>query len=214
MANGGGEEGVDVRSLAAYSVPVLQAGVVLILAYGVYVWNTAIIVNAALGLGATFLPALLKRDLDLRLSPPLVFFIVLSILLHTLGMVGLYQQTEWWDHLTHLLSAMVVASVAYATVVALDIHREDLYLPPSFLAVFLLTTALAFGVLWEVLEFGARSLGKLAGVKPVLVVFGVSDVTLDLVYDALGAVVVATVGTYRLRDDVRNVSRWLQRRQD
>lgn len=210
MASDGGDEGVDVRSLAAYAVPVLQAGVLLVLAYGVYVWNTAVIVNATLGLGATFLPAFLRRDYDLRLSPPLVFLIVLSILLHTLGMVGLYQQTKWWDHLTHLLSAMVVASVAYASVVAVDIHREDLYLPPSFLAVFLLTTALAFGVLWEVLEFGARALGRFAGVKKVLVVYGVSDITLDLVYDALGAVVVATVGTYRLRSDVRNVTLWLQ----
>lgn len=159
-------------------------------------------------------PAVLARDYDLRLSPGLVFLVALAVFLHAVGIAGPYDSTEWWDHLTHALSAVVVGSIAYATVVALDIHREDLQFPPRFLAVFLLATTLGFGVLWEVLEFGAHALGGVVGAKSVLVVYGVSDVTLDLVYNAVGGVIVATVGTYRLREDVLRITIWLETERD
>lgn len=184
----------------------------MILVYGILVWNPGVIVNATLGLAVTYLPALLAQDYDLRLSPSIVFLVALSIFLHTIGMVGLYDHAWWWDHLTHLLSAAVVTSIAYATVAAVDIHRDDIYLPPTFLAVLLLTTTLAFGVLWETLEFGARALGALIGAEPILVVYGVKDVALDLVFDALGAIIVATAGTYHLGSDVASIRTWLSDR--
>lgn len=198
------------RRLAELAIPVLQVGVAAVLVYGILVWNPGVIVNALLGLCVTYLPAVLANDYDLRLSPALVFLVALSVFLHTTGMIGLYDHTWWWDHLTHALSAAVVTSVAYATVSALDNHHEDSYLPPRFLAIFLLTTTLAFGVLWETLEFVARDLGRLVGATPVLVVYGVSDVLLDLVFDAIGALVVAVVGVHRLGSDVASLTTWLK----
>lgn len=198
------------RRLAKLAIPVLQAGVAVVLVYGILVWSPGIIVNALLGLGVTYLPAILANDYDLRLSPALVLLVALSVFLHTIGMIGLYDRTWWWDHLTHALSAAVVTSVAYATVSALDNHHEDLVLPAHFLAVFLLTSTLALGVLWETLEFVARDLGTLIGAEPVLVVYGVSDTLLDLVFDAVGALIVGVVGVHRLGSDVASLTTWLK----
>lgn len=202
------------RRLARRAIPLVKAGIVAVFGYGVLTWNPSVMVNALFGLGVSYLPAVVARDYNLRLSPGLVFLVALAIFLHTLGMVGLYTKTAWWDHVTHALSAIVIASISYATVVALDIHRDDLRFPPTFLAVFLLATTLGFGVLWEVLEFAARALGRHVGAKPVLVVYGVGDVTLDLVYNAIGGVIVATVGTYRLRHDVLRITLWLETERD
>lgn len=213
--NAGRDDWMQIRRrLAERAIPVVHAGIAAVLVYGVLTWNPTVIVNALLGLGVAYLPAVLASDYDLRLSPGLIFLVALVIFLHTVGMVGLYQDTGWWDHMTHALSAAVVASISYATVVALDIHREDLHFPPKFLAVFLLATTLGFGVLWEALEFAARYLGELVGADPVLVVYGVSDVTLDLIYNAVGGIVVATVGTYRLREDVMRITVWLETERD
>lgn len=213
--NAGRDDWMQIRRrFAERAIPVVHAGIAAVLVYGVLTWNPAVIVNAVFGLGVAYLPAFIARDYNLRLSPGLVFLVALAIFLHTVGMVGLYNKTAWWDHMTHALSAVVVGSISYATVVALDSHREDLHFPPMFLAVFLLATTLGFGVLWEALEFAARYLGELVGADPVLVVYGVSDVTLDLVYNAIGGIVVATVGTYRLRTDVMRITIWLETKRD
>lgn len=83
------------------------------------------------------------------------------------------------------------ASVAYATVRAVDVHSDAIYLPPRFLAVFVLLFTLALGVGWEVLEFDARTLGEAYGYGPLLYQYGRADTVVELVFDGLGAVVVA-----------------------
>lgn len=81
------------------------------------------------------------------------------------------------------------ASVAYATVRAVDVHSDAIYIPPRFLAVFVLLFTLVLGVGWEVLEFDARTLGEAYG--PLRYQYGRADTVVELVFDGLGAVVVA-----------------------
>jgi hypothetical protein len=109
-----------------------------------------------------------------------------------------YQSVWWWDHLTHALSASLVGGAGYATVSALDEHLEELYFPPSFTFTLILVIVIAFGVAWEVAEFAISGLSVFVGMPPALTQFGVSDTLMDLVFDAAGAVIVATWGTARL----------------
>jgi hypothetical protein len=174
--------------------------------------GTGIVVNSLVGLLIVQIPPLLERDYDIQMDPVVTLWITTAVFLHALGTVGIpgsglgFYKTLWWyDHLTHALSASVVAAVGYATVRAIDVHSETVDLPPKFLFVFVLSFTMAFGVLWEVLEFAIGGLG-------ILTQYGLEDTMLDLAFDVVGAVLVATWGTAYLTDLVGTVGDRLRAR--
>jgi len=182
-----------------------QLSLVGFLFVGLYETDLGVTVNAGVALAITTLPAVLERDYQIPMDAGLTLWITGAVFLHALGTVGLpgmeasfYQAVWWWDHLTHALSASIVAGAGYATARALDEHLEELYFPPAFTFVFLLMLTIAFGVAWEVLEFALSELSGAVGAPPALTQYGVGDTLLDLLFDAAGAVVVATWGTAHL----------------
>jgi hypothetical protein len=148
----------------------------------------------------TELPALLEREYDVPMDPALALWVTTAVFLHALGTLGPYQDIGWWDHVTHALSASLVAASGYAAARAVDVHTEDVALPPSFMFVFILLVTVAFGVLWEVVEFALAGLSATFGSGHVLTQYGLRDTMLDLVFDVVGGVVVATWGTAHLAD--------------
>jgi hypothetical protein len=181
--------------------------------------NVGIVANSAIALGVTYLPATLERDYHIPMDAGLTLWITTAVFLHALGTVGLpgsqfsfYQTVWWWDHLTHALSASVVAAAGYATVRAIDLHTEQVYLPSQFTFVFILLFVVAFGVLWEVLEFAVGGLAAVFGGDAVLTQYGLEDTLLDLVVDIVGGVLVAIWGTAYLGDVVGALVRHLDRR--
>jgi len=194
---------------------------VVIFVLGLLTGNTGVLVNTGIGLLVAQLPALLERDYGIVLDPALTLWMTTAIFLHAVGVIGLpwseanfYVSIWWWDHLTHALSSSIVAAVGYTTVRALDRHSAELYLPPRFMFVFILLFVLAFGVAWEVLEFSITLAAELFGSDTVLTQFGLGDTMLDLVFDTIGAVVVAVWGTAHLTDVISMVEGWLDGRAD
>jgi hypothetical protein len=186
---------VSPGRLAVYA---MQFAIVGILAAGVLTRNVSVIVNGAFALAVTLLPGFLSHDWGVRLSPGLTLWITLAVFLHAAGMLGLYGDVWWYDHVTHTLSASIVAGVGYATARAVDRYSDAVYLPRRFLFFFVVTFTLAFGVFWEVLEFFARLAAAFFGVEAVLVQYGLEDTVVDLVFDTVGAVLVALFGTETL----------------
>ncbi len=176
--------------------------------------STGIIVNTGVAILVTELPDLLDRRYDFPLDPGLTLWITAAVFLHALGTVGIpgseanfYRSVWWWDHVTHALSSSVVAAVGYATTRAFDTRSESVSLPPKFMFVFILLFVLAFGVAWEVIEFVLAELSALTGSGPVLTQYGLDDTMLDLVFDAIGGVIVALWGTAYLTDVVGLINR-------
>jgi len=135
------------------------------------------------------------------MHPQLVLLITVAVFFHALGTLFIpgvgtfYQNVWWWDHLTHVLSSTVVATAGYAFFRAIDEYAPELYFPPVFLFCFLFVITLAFGVVWEIIEFALSGAASLTGSTSVLVQYGVTDTMLDLVFDTAGAFVVAILGT-------------------
>jgi hypothetical protein len=198
---------------------VMEVLLVCILAIGIVTGATGVIVNTGVGLLVTQLPALLERDYGITLDPALTLWITTAVFLHAVGVIGLpwadvnfYKSIWWWDHLTHALSSSIVAAIGYTTVRALDRHSEEIYVPPRFMFVFILLFVLAFGVAWEVLEFAITLAAEAMGSETILTQFGLGDTMLDLVFDTIGAIVVAIWGTAHLTDVVGIVEGWLDGR--
>jgi hypothetical protein len=207
-----------VRRRLSRAMQVVLVGLIFI---GLDRGNVGIIANSAIALAVTYLPATLERDYRIPMDTGLTLWITTAVFLHALGTVGLpgsqlsfYQSVWWWDHLTHALSSSVVAAVGYATVRAIDEHTEEVYLPPEFTFVFILMFVVAFGVLWEVLEFAVGGLGSVFGGAAILTQYGLEDTLLDLVFDIVGALVVAVWGTAYLGDVVGALTRHFEARND
>lgn len=171
-----------------------------VLLYGLVTAHLPTVVNAAVALALTFAPAMLERDLELSMDPGLVLWITAAVFLHSLGSAALYDAVSHWDHLTHALSASVVAATGYAFFRAVDLHTDDVYIPRRFMFALILLFVLAAGVAWELLEFAIDRFAIAAGIPAVLAQHGLDDTILDLVFNAAGAVVVATWGTVYLTD--------------
>ncbi|WP_323674282.1 hypothetical protein [Halorubellus sp. PRR65] len=171
-----------------------RAGIVAVLVAGAFTRNVSVIVNATGALAVSYLPGVIRRDLDVPLPPWTAAYVAVAVLLHGVGMVALYDDVWWWDHLTHVLSATVVGGVGYLAVTAFDEHDRRVHIPQPYLGAYVVAFALAAGVLWEVGEEAMRALAIAAGFDPVLVVYGLEDSVLDLVFDAAGGVVVALFG--------------------
>lgn len=179
---------------------VMQVLLVVIILIGLYVGNTGIIVNGLIGLLVTFLPAFLEKKHDLVMDPALVLWITSAVFLHALGTVALpgslsfYRTLSWWDHMTHALSSSVVAAGGYAAVRALDKHYEEIYLPRRFMFAFILVFVLAFGVMWELLEFGISGIADIFESETVLTQYGLEDTMKDIVFNTAGGILVAIFG--------------------
>jgi len=59
---------------------------------------------------------------------------------------------------------------------------------------FILIFTLAFGVLWELLEFGLDGMASMTGTESVLAQVSLANTMSDLVFDLVGGVLVAVWG--------------------
>lgn len=71
---------------------------------------------------------------------------------------------------------------------------------------------LAFGVRWEILEFALAELANALGTAAILTQYGVADTMQDLIFDGVGAVLVALWGVTRLTDVSEAIRRGLENR--
>jgi len=176
----------------------MQVLLAAIVAYGAVFGQPKAITNGGLGLFVTFVPAILKRNYDMPLDPWLGVWITSAVFLHTLGSAWFYAQIPWWDHLTHALSASLIAGAGYTTLRAVDLHSDEISIPSRFAFVFILVVVLAFGVVWELFEFALDIVADETGISMPLAQFGLDDTVLDLMYNSVGALIVATFGQAHL----------------
>jgi uncharacterized membrane protein YjdF len=176
----------------------MQLILVGIVGYGLLYGEPKAIINGTISLLITFSPALLERNYRVPLDPWLGLWITLAVSLHTVGSAGLYTQIGWWDHLTHGMSASLVAGVGYTFARGVDLHSDQIHLPQRFFFVYVLVVVLSFGVLWELFEYGLDIAADATGLSMPLAQHGLDDTVRDLMFNSLGALLVATFGQAHL----------------
>lgn len=189
---------MSLTELARVAVPALLGLLVVLTLEGFRRRDLAAAVNGLVALCTALLPAAVEVGVraaggDVRIGPVLPLWIAVAGILHAVGMLGLYESTGWWDHLTHTVSAALVAAFVYAGVVVAGRHANGLDLPHAGAVGLTVAAVLLVGVFWELVELAARDVGERYGVEPVLVHYGLRDTALDMVFNGLGAVVVVVV---------------------
>lgn len=183
--------GRDSQRRLARTMQVVLVGLV---GYGLWAGEPKVVTNGTAGLAITFAPAVIDRNYRVAIDPFLAFWITTAVFLHTLGSAGLYSSVGWWDHLTHATSASIIAAIGYILVRAIDAHHDEIVLPRRFFVVFVVSFVLAFGVLWELFEYGLDVLAATTGIEMPLAQHGLDDTVKDLVFNSIGALIVGLWG--------------------
>jgi hypothetical protein len=171
----------------------MQAGMLGIAVAGLLTANYNWLPASVLSLFISVIPSILRRDLGLVLPVELNFWIVLALFLHVIGgFSGFYDNVPGWDHLTHAMSASLVAALGFVVVVSVDKYVESIRLPRPFLAFFIVMFTMAFGVLWELMEF---SDDQLTGSR---LQYSLDDTMVDMMFDAFGGFIVGIAGAQYL----------------
>lgn len=176
----------------------LQVGLLALVGYGAVAGQPKAISNGSIALAITLLPAVLERNYELPLDPWLALWITTAVFLHTLGSAGLYARLDWWDSLTHAMSASLVAAVGYTAARAVDLHSDEIHIPGRVTFVYLFVVVLAFGVIWELFEFGLDAVADATGLTMPLAQHGLDDTVRDTMFNSLGALIVAVFGQAHL----------------
>lgn len=169
----------------------MQAGMVGVALAGLLTGNFTWVPAAVIALIISTLPILLRRNLKLVLPLELNFWVVLALFLHVVGgFSGFYDDVPGWDHLTHMMSASLIAALGFVVVVSIDLYVRSITLPRPFLAFFIVMFTMSIGVVWELVEFGND---QLTGSN---LQYSLDDSMVDLMFDAFGGFIVAVLGVH------------------
>lgn len=154
--------------------------------------NSGAVVNGVVALATSFLPDVIERRFGVEFRGWQRVYAESAMLAHTAGMLGLYEGTWWWDHLTHTLSATLLGGTVHAAA-----RRSDRDPQPWTLGVIV-----GGGVLWEILEYAVHGITDRLGLDPVLIPYSARDTAVDLLFNLLGALLVIAFGDRFLRNFV------------
>lgn len=161
--------------------------------------NVAAAVNALGAFVLVLLPSIIEILVQTTLARTVVFgpelplWLAIAGVLHSIGMLGLYESTWLWDHLTHTVTAALVAALIYAILLVthLGIAGDERAMGTVWVLTVVFT--LLIGVFWELIELLARDVGKRYDIEPVLVHYGWRDTGGDLGFDVVGTLLVVVV---------------------
>jgi hypothetical protein len=148
------------------AVFLFQSGTFDLLVLAVRRRNAAVAVNALGAFALALLPVVAGIGLRATLTRPVSVGPILSVwlaaagFLHSLGMSRLYESTWWWDHLTHIVSAALVAALLYAGVGVTLPDTAGIDDSSGVVAAVTVVFSLAVGLFWELIELAAREVGE------------------------------------------------------
>lgn len=185
-----------MAGFTALAVFLLQGAIFTLFVVALRRRNIAAAINTAVAFVLALLPVLVDVVFRTGLSRSVLFGPVLPAwlgaagFLHSLGMLGLYESIGWWDHLTHTVSAALVAALLYAGTTVT--HPDIAGIGGSSETIMAVTVVFTFaiGVFWELIELVAREVGERFDIEPVLIHYGWRDTAVDLGFDVVGALLV------------------------
>lgn len=161
-------------------------------------------------------PLLLKprwrSQLPLELQILAIVFVFATLFLGEVR--DYYERFWWWDLLLHATAGLLLGLLGFMIVYILNEDRHvDLYMRPSFLALFAFFFSQGIGALWEIFEFAMDQLFGMTMQKPMFAdPSGLTDTMWDLIVNALGAAVISLSGLrYLVRVRTSYVDNWARR---
>ncbi|MCX6748749.1 MAG: hypothetical protein NT076_04020 [Candidatus Pacearchaeota archaeon] len=148
-----------------------------------------------------YLPKMVSKLSHINIPLPLGIFVIIflyaSLFLGELK--NYYAAYWWWDIVLHTSSGVAFGIIGFIILYILY-KTEKIKTNPKTIAMFTFAFAFAIGALWEIVEFTIDStLGPIS--NNVLMQGSLKDTMGDLIVDALGALFVAVVGYFYIKNE-------------
>ena len=174
------------------------------------------VLQVATIMALTLAPVVLGPRLPVRIPSEFQILAILFVFASLfLGEVqSYYDRIWWWDVSLHATSGLLFGIVGFLLVYVLNENeRIEINLRPRFVALFAFVFAIAVGTLWEVFEYGmdqtfATNMQKPRFGDPP----GLTDTMWDLMFDAIGALVISVFAWwYMVRDERSFIENWIRK---
>ena len=156
--------------------------------------NWPLVFAAAMALTASFLPALLERNLKLLL--PIEFELIIVVFVFATLFLGegrgFYARFSWWDNFLHTGSGVVMGFTGFLVLYALQ-QNGRLQMKPALLCTFAFAFAVAAATMWEIFEYTMDNAFGFAMQKS-----GLDDTMADLIVGSAGALFAVGTGYWFL----------------
>lgn len=142
-----------------------------------------------LGILLSMVPSALKRNYNITLPWVLDLLIALALFLHIGGgVLNAYHIIPGYDTITHFVSSVFVAFLAFVVIYILDEYWEGLHMDKYAMAFVVVVTTMAMGVVWE---FNEWATDLIFGTNEQ---WGLNDTMKDLLVDTIAGVVMGLAG--------------------
>ncbi len=165
-----------------------------------------IITQCLLGMVVMLVPSFFKHKLKIMVPNAMciLYYIFLYCSIFLGEVANFYYMIPHWDTLLHAMSGAMLGAVGFLLVDWLNKDKDvKVQLSPIYLSVFAFAFALMVGALWEIWEFSFDTLLGLNMQKHTteegVALIGkaaLDDTMIDIIIDALSALVVAVIGYF------------------
>lgn len=142
-----------------------------------------------IGIILSFIPSILHKNFNITLPWILDTLIAFALFLHIGGVVlNVYHTIPYYDSLTHFVSAILVAFLAFVSIYILDKYWKGLHMNKYAMAFIVIIFTMAMGVIWEFFEWATDILFQTHEQ------WGLQDTMKDLFIDTIAGIFIAIVG--------------------
>ncbi len=142
-----------------------------------------------IGIILSFIPSILHKNFNITLPWILDTLIAFALFLHIGGVVlNVYHTIPYYDSLTHFVSAILVAFLAFVSIYILDKYWKGLHMNKYAMAFIVIIFTMAMGVIWEFFEWATDILFQTQEQ------WGLQDTMKDLFSDTIADIFIALVG--------------------
>jgi hypothetical protein len=155
------------------------------------IWNDdwTGVFGCVIGIALSFIPSILHKNFNITLPWILDILIAFALFLHIGGVVlNAYHIIPLYDSLTHFVSAILVAFLAFVAIYILDKYWKGLHMNKYAMAFMVVIFTMAMGVIWEFFEWTTDLLFQTHEQ------WGLFDTMKDLLIDTFAGIFIAIIG--------------------
>ncbi len=167
------------------------------------------VLQCIVGIIVIFLPSRVERRYNIKIPDliEIIYFIFLFCAIYLGEVRNFYFKIPYWDLILHCFSAAMLGALGFIIVNFFnDTEKLNIQLSPFFVALFAFCFALTCGTVWEIYEFAAdgilgTNMQKFITAEGTVLIGreALVDTMEDLIVDAIGTLVVATIGYFNLK---------------
>jgi hypothetical protein len=166
--------------------------VLLVIAFWKNDWTG--VFGCIIGIILSFIPSILHKNFNITLPWILDTLIAFALFLHIGGVVlNAYHIIPFYDTLTHFVSSILVAFLAFVSIYILDKYWKGLHMNKYAMAFIVIIFTMAMGVVWEFFEWTTDLLFDTNEQ------WGLHDTMKDLLIDTIAGIFIAFIGVNMIK---------------